>query len=376
MDKYNWITFKLNLEKLPWHTWARLGECASKCQQIRQVPLKPAIKNQLHRIYLAKGVLATTAIEGNTLTEQQVLDVLDDKLKLPPSKEYLEQEVKNIIEACSRIATNVAKGSGSKITIEQICEYNKLVLANDVPRDESAIPGEIRTHNVVVGNVYRPPEGKDISQLFEKFCEWLNSDSFKNEQTPLLFAIIKAVVAHLYFVWIHPFGDGNGRVARLIEFAILLDSGVPSPAAHLLSNHYNITRAEYYRQLDKASKTADPTDFITYAIEGFLDGLNDQLKYIEQHIMDTCWRDYIYERFDQIGSGPVIKRQRKLAKIINNPVSKDDIILLMSSEYRGKTERTLSRDLNRLEKMNLIIKTEGKYQANKELMLKFLPFST
>jgi Fic family protein len=340
-----------------------------------QIPLKPAVKNQLHRIYLAKGALATTAIEGNTLTEQQVLDVLDDKLKLPPSKEYLEQEVKNIIEACN-VVIDTAKGVG-RISIERICEYNGLVLANNVPHAEGAVPGKIRQagHNVIVGS-YRDPEGKDIQELLEKFCEWFSSDYFKNEQNPLLFAIIKAIVAHLYFAWIHPFGDGNGRVARLIEFAILLDSGVPSPAAHLLSNYYNITKAEYYQQLDKASKTADTTDFITYAVGGFLDGLDEQLKYIEQHIMDTCWRDYIYERFDQVGSGPVIKRQRKLAKMINNPVSKDDIILLLSSEYRGKTERTLSRDLNRLEKMNLIIKTEGKYQANKELMLIFLPFST
>jgi Fic family protein len=379
MDKYNWITFKLNLEKLPWHTWVRLGECAAKCQQIRQIPLKPAIKNQLHRIYLAKGVLATTAIEGNTLTEQQVLDVLDDKLKLPPSKEYLEQEIRNIIEACNKVGTDIAKGNGGKISVEQICEYNKMVLAGDVPRDEAAVPGQVRKHNVVVGNVYRPPDGKDILQLLEKFCEWLNSEDLKNKQTPLLFAIIKAVAAHLYFAWIHPFGDGNGRVARLLEFAILLDSGVPSPAAHLLSNHYNITRAEYYRQLDKAGKTTDPTDFITYAITGFLDGLNEQLTYIERHIMDTCWKDYVYERFEEIGSGPVIKRQRKLAIQISNkdePVSRDAIILVMSQEYKNKTERTLARDLNKLEKMNLIVKTEGKYRVRKELMLQFLPFST
>lgn len=57
-----------------------------------------------------------------------------------------------------------------------------------------------------------------------------------------MYAIFKAVVAHLYLAWIHPVGDGNGRTARLVEFQILLSSGVPSPAAHLLSNHYNQTR--------------------------------------------------------------------------------------------------------------------------------------
>jgi hypothetical protein len=70
-----------------------------------------------------------------------------------------------------------------------------------------------------------------------------------------VYAILKAMVAHLYLAWTHPFGDGNGRTARLIEFHILLSAGVPSPAAHLFSNHYNQTRAEYYRQLDRASKS-------------------------------------------------------------------------------------------------------------------------
>jgi Fic family protein len=89
-----------------------------------------------------------------------------------------------------------------------------------------------------------------------------------------VYAILKAVVAHLYLAWIHPFGDGNGRTARLVEFQILLSSGVPSPAAHLLSNHYNQTRSEYYRQLDRASKSGgELAPFIEYGARGFVAGL-------------------------------------------------------------------------------------------------------
>jgi len=50
--------------------------------------------------------------------------------------------------------------------------------------------------------------------------------------------------------------------------------------------------------------------------------------------------------------------------------------LLMSKEYRDKTERTLARDLNKLEKMRLVIKEKGGYISNREIMLRFLPFST
>jgi Fic family protein len=99
------------------------------------------------------------------------------------------------------------------------------------------------------------------------------------------------VVAHLCLAWIHPFGDGNGRTARLVEFQILLGAGVPTPAAHLLSNHYNQTRTEYYRQLDRASKSGgEIVPFIEYAARGFVDGLREQLHKIRDQQWDVSWR--------------------------------------------------------------------------------------
>jgi len=379
MTEYSWITFGANLAKLPWQSWIKLGECVAKCEQIKSVPLAPNLRDELHLIYLAKGVHATTAIEGNTLTEEQVSALIQKKLELPPSKKYLEQEVNNIIEACNEIAIDISKSNLEDITIEQICYYNSKVLGNNIPCDEAAEPGKIRKHNVVVGSVYRAPVAKDVTSLMKKFCKWMNGPDFVNERMPLHFAVIKAIIAHLYIAWVHPFGDGNGRVARLLEFIILLSSGVPSPAAHLFSNHYNMTRSEYYSQLDKASKTGDPTGFLSYAIQGFLDGLDGQLKDIQQHVMSVCWRDYIYEQFAAHRVSNTVKRRRDLAITISEhdePVNRDTVLILMRNEYRDKTERTLARDLNELLKMRLVIRRKDGYIANKELMLQFLPFST
>jgi hypothetical protein len=70
----------------------------------------------------------------------------------------------------------------------------------------------------------------------------------------------------------HPFGDGNGRVARLIEVQILSESGViPDVATGLLSDHYNKTRSQYYLALDGAQ--GDVTSFVGYALQGLLDEL-------------------------------------------------------------------------------------------------------
>ncbi len=379
MTDYSWIKFGIDLAEVPWHSWIQLGECVAKCEQIKQIPLKPHIREELHLIYLAKGIHATTAIEGNTLSEDQVQAAIEKRLELSPSKEYLAREVDNILEACNEIAAQVSDGEFKEISVEQICHYSRKVLQNDVPCDESAQPGQIRMHNVVVGNVYRAPQGRDVPELIVKFCEWMNSEDFENKRMPIQFAIIKAIAAHLYIAWIHPFGDGNGRVARLLEFAILLSSGVPSPAAHLLSNHYNITRAEYYRRLDQAGRGGEVARFFTYAIQGLVDGLNEQLEYIRQHVISVCWREYVYERFhEEKGGGDTIRRRRELALRISQslePVDRDTLLVLMSRTYKNRSPRTLSRDLGHLEKMELIVRDNDKYRSNKDLMLQFLPVS-
>ena len=112
--------------------------------------------------------------------------------------------------------------------------------------------------------------------------QWLNGSDFApTEDKRLVYAILKAIIAHLHLSWIHPFGDGNGRVARLLEFQILIGAGVPAASAHLLSNHYNLTRSEYYRQLDRASATGgNVVPFVSYAVRGFLDGLKQQIDVI------------------------------------------------------------------------------------------------
>src|ERR1700677_2906382 len=86
-----WIKFQLDLQAASPLLWIELGEAASKCEHIAGVALNPQTADELHSLYMAKGAHATTAIEGNTLTEEQVLQLYNNKLTLPPSQEYLTQ---------------------------------------------------------------------------------------------------------------------------------------------------------------------------------------------------------------------------------------------------------------------------------------------
>jgi Fic family protein len=375
-----WISFRVDLQRATPQLWLLLGEAASKCEHIAGVPLRPSVAQSLHRLYLAKGALATTAIEGNTLTEKEVLQHLEGKIKLPRSKGYLAQEIDNIVGACNRIGELLAKGEAG-LTPERLCEFNRWVLEK-LPPEGKEVPGKLRDYSVLVGNVYRGAPAEDCRYLLDRFCEWLGSEDFKAPSgMETVYAIIKAAVAHLYFAWIHPFGNGNGRTARLIEFQILLAAGVPTPAAHLLSNHYNLTRAEYYRQLDRASKSGgEIVPFIQYAAEGFADGLREQLQVIREQQWDVAWRSYVHTKFRD-HTGVSARRQRDLVLDLSEsrepvPIGKiPELSPRLAKAYATKSSKTLQRDLIDLErKLGLIKRTAKGVLANREIILAFLPW--
>src|SRR5262249_46614258 len=139
----------------------------------------------------------------------------------------------------------------------------------------------------------------------------------KNNQT-FADAVVQAIITHVYLEWIHPFGDGNGRTGRLLEFYILLRAGNPDIASHILSNFYNQTRSEYYRQLDQAGKTKDLSAFVRYAVQGYRDGLKGVMHAIANNNLKVSWRYLVYSAFadKSYRKKSVFKRRRILALAI------------------------------------------------------------
>lgn len=373
-----WISFHTSLGRAPASLWIALGECQSKCEHIAKVPLRPDTSHRLQLVYLAKGAAATTAIEGNTLTEEQVQLLLEGKLTLPPSQKYLQNEVQNIIDACNLMLRAIMAGDIPTISPQRIREINRLVLQN-LELAPEVVPGEFRTHSMTVGRYVGAP-AEDCEFIVSKLCDWLNEEDFQpSPGLEIAYAILKAIIAHLYLAWIHPFGDGNGRTARLVEFQVLIASGVPSPAAHLLSNHFNLTRTEYYRQLDRASKSGgDILPFVTYAVQGLWDGLKAQLDTIWEQQWDITWRNYVHERFKD-KSGKTQHRRRHLVldlslKPKSVPIgSITEISPRIAEAYAHKTRKTLIRDLNELTKLGLIERGPDGYGAKQDVIQSFLP---
>ena len=187
-------------------------------------------------------------------------------------------------------------------------------------------------------------------------------------------------MAHLYIAWIHPFGDGNGRTARLLELDTLLQSGVPVLACHLLSSHFNATRAEYTRQLDDASRSGgDVVPFLCYAVQGLVDGLRGQLEMIWAQHLDIVWDHYVYNGFPNQDTAAG-KRRRNLVLDLSKKeaaVPIEDLTSIsgrVAQSYAGKTQQTFNRDVRFLADKWWIVTTEGGFVANKRSMLNFTPF--
>jgi hypothetical protein len=226
--------------------------------------------------------------------------------------------------------------------------------------------------------VYRGAPAEDCEYLLDRLCEWINgSDFVAPEGLEVVYAIIKAVVTHLYLAWIHPFGDGNGRTARLLEFHILMSAGVPSPAAHLLSNHYNQTRAEYYRQIDHASKSGgEILPFLMYAVQGLVDGLRGQLAFIWDQQWDVVWRNFVHERFRNKNSITDTRRRHLVLDLGSSEVDFGQLTEMtprIAKAYARKTTKTVQRDLNALIEMGLVVREGRKVKALREIILAFLP---
>lgn len=373
-----WITFNLDLRRAPYRLWILLGEVQSKCDHIAGVPLQPVTYNELQLVYLAKGAHATTAIEGNTLTEEDALQIIDGTLELPESQKYLEKEITNIIAAYDQMLEELSYGELPDLSVDRIMEFNSQVL-EDLEVEGHVVPGEITNQQVGVGR-YRGAPPEDCLFLLEELCNWLNRPDFDDLQNqPVIQGVIKAIVAHIYLVWIHPFGDGNGRTARLMESQFLLSAGVPSPAVHLLSDHYNSTRQLYYRQLDAARETGSGLlNFFEYAVAGFLEGLQEQITKIQHQQLNISWRDYIRDQFRNL-KGNADRRRRQLiydVSLFDEAVSYEDITHVspnVAELYATLTRRTLLRDISKLIDMELLRQTPAGIKANKEIMLTFLP---
>ena len=391
MTTHRFIKFPPSFHDVGSRVWLLLGEIQARIELIKRLPIPPDDSNMLRGMYLTKGVHSTTAIEGNSFSEEEVAKIINKEMKAPPSRAYQEKQIENMVEAFSMVGNNLIGGDSSRFSVKLLHKYHELVLNGlEESISEEVVIGKFRGHRVIVGRYLAAPPD-EVPSLMQQYCDWLNDKPIGTEGYEVAEQIVKAIVAHVYFTWIHPYGDGNGRMSRLVEFAILVGAGVPDIAAHLLSNFYNDTRDMYYRELQRShgesqdgsyAEEVSLNGFLEYALQGYKDELDKQFLLIHGLQIQTIWHDVIHAEFRKQFSENLTRTQQRQKRLVldltdhrfENPVRKGeipDISAALARAYRDKTERTIQRDLNALVNMGLLKHDDKGYKPNTDLLMAF-----
>lgn len=248
---------------------AEIAEIKAAVERSRVLPLNEA---QLRRQAILRMAHTSTSIEGNKLAQFEVGKVLEGKAVRAPQKDILE--VENYYNAL-KLLDELSKKKGD-VTIEEVLKLHKAVVGGLV-EDKKA--GQFRPADVYVLDDlgdgremlrFKAPPAPQVKKLVEELLIWL-----KESKSESIHPIIKAGILHLQFVTIHPFTDGNGRVARLLTQLQLYRDNWDFRKILVLEDYYNRDRMSYYNAENKAQgksyqKDMDYTNWLEYFTTGFL----------------------------------------------------------------------------------------------------------
>ena len=207
-----------------------------------------------------KTIQSSLEIEGNTLTEDQITAIIENKRIIAPEKDILE--VLNAIKIYDQLHT---------LNPNNIKDLEKAqgILMKGLIENE----GKLRVKNVgiVQGSKIKhlAPDGSMVKGLMNDLFSYLKND---NE-----LILIKSCVFHYEFEFIHPFIDGNGRMGRLWQTLILMQKYPVFefiPVEHLIK----INQEEYYKVLEQSDNSGESTLFIEWMLQILLQALEELLK--------------------------------------------------------------------------------------------------
>ena len=241
---------------------------------------------QLKAIFHMLESLGSARIEGNHTT---LAEYVESKLDTGHAAMQTDQlmELDNIEKAMAYIEDTMQVGTN--ITEIFIRELHSLTVTG-LDREGDSTPGAYRTGQVMIGqSEHLPPEPIRVPQYMQELVSFINADN------PPKYGLIKVALSHHRFGWIHPFGNGNGRVVRLLTYALMIKYGFNVKDGGRILNPTAVfcnDRNRYYEMLACAD-TGTPEGleaWCIYVLQGILDELRkvDQLadiKYLSARVL-------------------------------------------------------------------------------------------
>ena len=250
--------------------------------------------NQLDRLNRVRAVHGTTALEGNPFSEAEVgLQIANSEqpeMTRQPSKEQLQ--IRNADRAQEWVRQRFVPGTSPANPGDLLTMHRMITRQSDEGHN---VPGQLRTDSVNVGSpdmggIHYGAPHENLGGLIEEFIGFINSRRFQQNHP-----VVKALLAHFFLVTIHPFGDGNGRVSRLLEAGILFQSEYNVHGFYGLSNYFYRNEAEYKRLLQdcRRGKPFDVSPFIKFGVKGFAEELTGINNFVKAKLNRLVYRQMI-----------------------------------------------------------------------------------
>ncbi len=274
---------------------------------------------QLRKQNKIKTIHSSLRIEGNTLTQEQVTAIIEDKKVIGPKKDVIE--VLNAIKVYDSLTTF------NPLSSKSFLSAHKLLMNELIEK-----PGKYRSQGVGIFQgakvAHITPPAQNIPKLMNDLFKYL-----KNEDE---LTLIKSCVFHYEMEFIHPFMDGNGRMGRLWQTIILMEE---YPVFEFLPFETLIcqTQQDYYNALAQSDKAGKSTLFIEYMLDVIDKSLHELLSFNNRSLKDTDRLNY----FLSIGQEEFTRKD-------------------YMNVFKDISSATASRDLKKGVELNLFYKTGNK----------------
>ncbi len=219
---------------------------------------------QLKNIFHMLESVGSARIEGNRTT---ISEYIESKIEHQERSRENFSEIANVEDAMHYIESSISEGA--EITHHFIRDLHQMVVG-DLIDEGDRTPGAYRSWNVQISkSEHTPPDSIQVQSLMDELL------TFINEKAKDKYDLLKTAIAHHRFTWIHPFGNGNGRVVRLLTYALLIKYGF-NVKDHKILNPTAVfcnDRDLYYEKLSEADKGDDESllNWCDYVLTGILE---------------------------------------------------------------------------------------------------------
>lgn len=246
--------------------------------------LAPKTQERLKIDLLSDEALKTSEIEGEYLDRASVQSSVRRQFGLQVDRQAGPAET-----GIAELMVSCFNGFGETLSDESLFQWHRLICAG---RTDLTDIGRYRTHSapmqVVSGSFQKPvvhfeaPPSAQMQAEMTRFIDW-----FETSDLP---ALTKAGLAHLYFVTIHPFEDGNGRIARALSEKALAQA-LAQPSLLALSRQIEAQRKAYYEALHASNRSLEITDWLLWFAQTALDAQAYSISLIDHLIAKTKMLD-------------------------------------------------------------------------------------